>query len=294
MFEVLNEFSGKLVNAHAALKFQKKLFPTFVILLISKDQVGKLVSAQSLLKLAKNRIHTVHDIFEVLNEFSGKLVNFQIKLKARKKWSPTVVILLVSNDHSGKLVNAHALLKEWKKLFPGFVALIPNASANDGIYVILTPVVVVRSCGTNASFPFWNVHLVAHPVSDNVIVYVHAHVYVCLIPAVRSSTGFPSHQFTVYAFAKYLFIFKVWSASVAVASRMISFDGSHLAYRLLGAVDHVVISLHAVNHGVEYHHLNTYLSLFGAVYDLILFHSTIIIAPVHHLASIVIDGCVKR
>ena len=71
---------------------------------------------------------------------------------------------------------------------------------------------------------------------------------------------------------------------------MISFDGSHLAYKFVGAVDHVVISLHAVNSDVEYHHLNTYLSFFGAESVLIVFPSTIIIHPVHQFGCTVIDG----
>ena len=79
-----------------------------------------------------------------------------------------------------------------------------------------------------------------------------------------------------------------------VASRIISFDGSHLAYRLAGAVDHIMISLPVINHGVEYHHLNTYLSFFGAVYDLIVFHSTNTIHPVHQFVLIVIDGCSNK
>ena len=77
MFEILNEFSGKLSNDQLALNSQKKLFPTVVIFLVSKDQSGKLVNAQFLLKLAKNRSFADQDMFEILNESSGKLVNRQ-------------------------------------------------------------------------------------------------------------------------------------------------------------------------------------------------------------------------
>jgi hypothetical protein len=52
---------------------------------------------------------------------AGKLVNLQLELKAEKKPSPAVVILLISNDHSGKLVNCQLLLKDQKKEFPAVV-----------------------------------------------------------------------------------------------------------------------------------------------------------------------------
>jgi hypothetical protein len=88
-----------------------------------------------------------------------------------------------------------------------FVQPDPNHSANDGIYVIFTHVVVVPACGTNGLDVLWNVHLSA--VVDNVIVYVHADEYVCHVSAVSDCTGVPSHRSTVYEFEKYLFIFKV-------------------------------------------------------------------------------------
>jgi hypothetical protein len=99
-------------------------------------------------------------------------------------------------------------LKSAKKLFPGFVALSPNQSSNDGIDTIFTHVIVVQFFGTNGLEFFTNVHLSTHSAGDNMIVYVHAAEYVCVVSAVRFSTS-PSHRYTLYAFAKYLFIFKV-------------------------------------------------------------------------------------
>ena len=99
------------------------------------------------------------------------------------------------------------------------VALAPNPSANDGIYVIFTHVIVVPFVGTNGLLTFWNVHLFA--VVDNVIGYVHGVEYSCVVSAVRFHVV-PSHQSTVYALEKYLFIFKVWFAAVDVASITIS------------------------------------------------------------------------
>ena len=96
----------------------------------------------------------------------------------------------------------------------------PNHSANDGIDVIFTHVIVVPSVGTNGLLASWNVHLSAHE-SDNMIVYVHAVAYVCPVSAVRFH-AVQSHQSTVYALAKYLLIVIVCCAAVDVASRIIS------------------------------------------------------------------------
>ena len=85
MFEVLNDPLGKLVILQAAsLKPWKKLYPTEVILLISNDQLGKLVNAQLLLKQLK-KLLPAQVIFEVSNDQSGKLVNAHWKLKELKK-----------------------------------------------------------------------------------------------------------------------------------------------------------------------------------------------------------------
>ena len=98
-------------------------------------------------------------------------------------------------------------MKDKKKLFHRLVALFPKPSSNDGIYIIFIHVVVVQALGINGLATFWNVHLPAHD-SDNLIVYVHGVEYVCVVSAVRFHVV-PSHQSTVYAFAKYLLIFKV-------------------------------------------------------------------------------------
>ena len=87
-----------------------------------------------------------------------------------KNESHTVLIFEVSNDQSGKLIIAQSLLNWEKKLFPGVVALFPNQSAKAGIYIIFTHVIVVQACGTNGLLTFLNVHLVAVPDKDNVIV----------------------------------------------------------------------------------------------------------------------------
>jgi hypothetical protein len=52
----------------------------------------------------------------------------------------------------------------------------------------------------------------------------------------------------------------------------------HFAYKLAGAVDHVVTGV--VRASLEYHHSKTELSLFGVQSDFILFHFTIIVAQV--------------
>ena len=113
------------------------------------------------------------------------------------------MILLISNEPVGRLVNFQFLLKSEKKSFPGAVALSPNHSANDGIYIIFTHVIVVPSCGTNGLSLLLNFHLVAHPVSDNVIVYVHGCSYMCHVSDERVDISHPSHRDTVYALAKY-------------------------------------------------------------------------------------------
>ena len=121
-------------------------------------------------------------------------------MKFSKKWSHAVVILLVSNDLAGKLVKHHFSLKLWKKSVQGVVALSPNQSAKLGIYTINTQVIVVHAFGINGFFVpplyFLNFHLLAHHVSDNMIVYVHESLYVCVVSAVKSPV-IPSHRSTV-------------------------------------------------------------------------------------------------
>jgi hypothetical protein len=62
------------------------------------------------------------------------------------------------------------------------------------MYVIFTHVIVVPLIGTNVFEFSENVHLSA--VVDNVIVYVHADAYVCVVSAVRFPVV-PSHRSTV-------------------------------------------------------------------------------------------------
>ena len=143
----------------------------------------------------------------VLKDPSGNFVRAHLSLKLAKNLFHTVVILLVSNDQAGKIVIAQIKLKALKKLSHGDVAFSPNHSANDGIYVTFTHVIVVPACGTNGLLTFWNVHLSAQD-NDNVIGYVPAVAYVCVISSVRFHVV-PSHRSTVYAFAKYLLIFNV-------------------------------------------------------------------------------------
>ena len=85
-----------------------------MILLVSKDHSGKLVSAQLALNLSKNSVFADVNQVESLKEPSGKLVNAQLSLNPSKKPHPTDVILLVSKDHSGKLAIAQFLLKSEK------------------------------------------------------------------------------------------------------------------------------------------------------------------------------------
>jgi hypothetical protein len=74
---------------------------------MSKDHSGKLVSFQLELKYSKNLYHAVV-ILLVLNEPVGRLVNCQLELKYAKKEYPTVPLIFdVLNDHSGRLVNFH-------------------------------------------------------------------------------------------------------------------------------------------------------------------------------------------
>lgn len=93
------------------------------------------------------------------------------------------MILLVSNDHAGKLVIAQSRLNHTKKRSHGFPTPDPNQSANDGILTIFTHVIVVPAFGTNACDIFENVHLLL--LVDNVIVYVPAAAYVCIVLHVR-------------------------------------------------------------------------------------------------------------
>ena len=148
-------------------------------------------------------------ILERLNDHSGKSPNNHEALNPLKKLSPTVVILLVSKDHAGKLSIAHSPLNHQKKLSHTLTLSFQNPLANDGIDIILTFVTVVRFFGTKGLLTSWNVHLVAPFTNDNVTVLVHNVVYVCVKSSETVSTGLPSHQSTVYALAKYLFIFKV-------------------------------------------------------------------------------------
>ena len=91
------------------------------------------------------------------------------------------------------------------------MALAQNPSANDGILTIFTYVIVVPLVGINGlevpSGIHQNLHLSDHE-SDNMMVYPLATLYVCLVATVRFHVV-PSHRSTVYALAKYLFIFKV-------------------------------------------------------------------------------------
>ena len=65
----------------------------------------------------------------------------------------------------------------------------------------------------------------------------------------------------------------------------------HFAYKLDGAVSHVVTSLPVAKSDVEYHHPNVeYWSLCGVQSVLILFASTNIIALVHPFGTTFIDG----
>ena len=66
---------------------------------------------------------------------------------------------------------------------------------------------VVSFVGINGNCPRLNVHLSA--VVDKIMIYPLATLYVCVLSDDTVSTGLPSHQSTVYAFAKYLLIFKV-------------------------------------------------------------------------------------
>jgi hypothetical protein len=90
-------------------------------------------------------------------------------------------------------------LKFWKKRVHGAVAFIPNHSSNDGIDVIFTHVIVVPFVGTNglALYSVLNVHLSAHHISDNVIVYVHAVEYVCVFVEDALVVELPSHRLIV-------------------------------------------------------------------------------------------------
>jgi hypothetical protein len=74
---ILNDHSGKLVIAHFSLKELKKSFPTVMILLTLNDHSGKLVNFQYRLKQEKKLFPTVPLIFDVSNEFTGKVVSFQ-------------------------------------------------------------------------------------------------------------------------------------------------------------------------------------------------------------------------
>ena len=81
---------------------------------------------------------TVVNHVENLKDHSGKLVNAQSLLKLAKKPYPTGIICDVSKDHSGKLTIAQFALKPLKKLSPGFVPLAQKPSESDGIYITFT------------------------------------------------------------------------------------------------------------------------------------------------------------
>ena len=132
------------------------------------------------------------------------------------------------------------------------------------------------------------------------MIYVHTHVYVCVSLTDRFHIV-PSHQSTVYELAKYLLIVNVLPAAVAIASRIISLFivhsvqlslypvlQLHLAYKLAGALLHVCTLFHQFS--AVYHHSKAECSLFGVQSCFILFHSTIIIAPVHPFGCTFIDG----
>ena len=68
----------------------------------------------------------------------------------------------------------------------------------------------------------------------------------------------------------------------------------HLAYKLSGAISHVITFVPAANDGVEYHQLKTkWPFLFGVQSCLIVSPSTKIIAPVHPFEYTFIDGETK-
>ena len=105
---------GRFVSAQSLLKEAKKYVPAEVILEVSNDHSGKLVSAQLWLNTPKNQLFTVFNHVDSLNDHSGKLSNAHWLLKSQKKAVPTEVMLEISNDHSGKLVSNQALLKKLK------------------------------------------------------------------------------------------------------------------------------------------------------------------------------------
>ena len=118
-----------------------------------------------------------------------------------------------------------------------------------------------------------NVHLFVF-VGDNMIVYVQTSLYVCVVSEVIFPVV-PSHQSTVYAFAKYLLILKVWLADVAVASRIISFSVfDHFAYKVwLQSTTNWSPAFHILFRQVSdsYHHNKKY-PVFVAVGNTIISH----------------------
>ena len=82
---------------------------------MSKDQVGKLVNIQLELNALKKLCPTINNHVQSLNDQLGKLVNCHAWLKEVKKLSQTVVIYDISNEFFGKLIRFQFLLKYSKK-----------------------------------------------------------------------------------------------------------------------------------------------------------------------------------
>jgi hypothetical protein len=98
---------------------------------------------------------------------------------------------------------------------------------------------VVPFIGTNGFETSENVHLSA--VVNNVIVYVHTPVYVCVISDETVCFALPSHQSTVYELEKYLLIFIVLLVAVAVASRIILLFILQSAFNVVACVNVTVV-----------------------------------------------------
>jgi hypothetical protein len=141
------------------------------------------------------------------------------------------------------------------------------------------------------TFPFTGIdvnHAVAHE-----LVFHHTKVKFDLVAVYGASVSvvqlitFIDHVVVVHQLAVALNV-TVAQSKHSSPLAMYPFSQLHFAYKLAGAVDHVVTAV--VRAALEYHHWKTELSLFGVQSDLILFASTIIIASVHHFESIVIEG----
>ena len=90
------------------MKKEKNLFPTPVILLVSKLQAGRVVKAQFWLKLEKKSCPTAPVILLISKLPADKVVKAQLMLKLEKKSSPTLIILLVSKLPCGREVRDHS------------------------------------------------------------------------------------------------------------------------------------------------------------------------------------------